>query len=63
LAFAGRRVQNRPFCGISTEVIKVAALQTAREYGLTCTATAESSRFGTHSAHAELDGFADIAGL
>jgi tetratricopeptide (TPR) repeat protein len=42
---------------------KGTVLQTALEHALTCTATAARGRFGTHSAHAEPDGFAVIAGL
>jgi hypothetical protein len=43
------------------EVAKMAVLQTAREHALTCTATVEKGRFGTHSAYAVPDGLA-VAG-
>jgi len=40
----------------------MAVLQTACGYAMTCTDAAERGCFGTHSAHAEPDGFAVIAG-
>jgi hypothetical protein len=38
------------------------SLQAAREHAVTCTATAERCRFGTHSAYAEPDGSAVACG-
>jgi hypothetical protein len=49
-AFVSRRVQNRLFWSIRTEVPKVAALQTARKHALTCTAAPSVTCFGTYSA-------------
>lgn len=63
-AFLNWRVQNeRSFWSTSIGTAEVAALQTVRKYPLTCIATAPRRWFGTHSAHAEPDGFAFMAGL
>jgi hypothetical protein len=54
-------VQNTPFWSIGA--IKATVLKTAREHTLNCTTTAGKGCFGTHSAHADSNGFASVAGL
>jgi hypothetical protein len=55
-------VQNDPFWSTRIGTAEVAALQTARENAVTCSAVAEGGCFGTHWALAVLDGFASSLG-